>query len=77
MEDPYLGYSRHETEGVTWVAQLIKRLTAAQFMISQFVSSSPVLGFVLTAQNLEPALDSVSPLSLPLPAHALCLSISQ
>ena len=33
----------------------------AQVMISQFVSSSPVSGSVLTAQSLEPASDSVSP----------------
>ena len=39
----------------------------AQIMISQFVSSSPASGSVLTAQSLKPASDSVSP-SLPLPA---------
>ena len=38
-----------------------KYLTLAQVMISQFVSSSPSLGSVLTAQSLEPALDSVPP----------------
>ena len=43
----------------TWVAQLVKRLTAAQVMISWFMSSSPALGSVLTAQSLKPALDSV------------------
>ena len=61
------------------MAQLIKYLTLAQVMISQSVSSSPVSGSVLAAQNLEPASDSVSPLSLPLPAHALslCLSLSK
>ena len=53
-----------------WVAQSVKYLTSAQVMISRFVSSSPVLGSVLTAQSLEPALDSV-PLSL-----SLCLSPS-
>ena len=43
-------------------------------MISQFVSSSPASGSVLTAQSLEPASDSVS-LSLPLPcSHTLSLS---
>ena len=52
----------------SWVAQLVKHLTSAQVMISQFLSSSPVSGSVLTAQSLEPAWDSVSPpLSLPLP----------
>ena len=49
------------------MAQLVKRLTVAQVMISQFVSSSPTLGSVLPAQSLEPASDSVSPsLSAPL-----------
>ena len=61
----------------TWVAQLAERQTLAQVMISQFVSSSPVSGSVLTAQRLEPASDSVSPrLSLPLPHfHSVFLSI--
>ena len=49
-----------------WVAQLVKRPTSAQVMNSRFMSSSPALGSVLTAQNLEPALDSVS-LSLSAP----------
>ena len=44
-----------------WVAQSVGRLTSAQVMISQFVSSSPVsgsvLGSVLTVRSLEPALD--------------------
>ena len=54
--------------GGAWVAQSFEHLTSAQVMISLFVSSSPALGSVLTAQSLEPALDSVSPsLSLPLP----------
>ena len=44
-----------------WVAQLVKGPTLSQVMISQFVSSSPTSGSVLTAQNLEPASDSVSP----------------
>ena len=39
---------------------MVKRLTSAQVMISQFESSSPVLGSVLTPQNLEPASDSLS-----------------
>ena len=42
-----------------WVAQSVKCLTLAQVIISWFVSLSPVLGSVLTAQSLEPALDSV------------------
>ena len=53
--------------GGAWVAQSVEHLTSAQAMISPFVGSSPTLGSVLTAQSLEPALDSVSPLSLPFP----------
>ena len=59
-----------------WVAQLVEPLTSAQVMISQLVSSSPVSGSALTAQNLEPASDSVSPsLSAP-PLLTLFLSLS-
>ena len=58
-----------------WVAQSIRHPTLAQVMISEFVSLSPTLGSVLTAQSLEPASDSLSPsLSAPLPAHVLSLS---
>ena len=39
----------------------VKHLTLAQVMISQFESSSPTSGSVLTAQSLEPVSDSVSP----------------
>ena len=64
-----------------WVAQSVKRLTSAQVMISQFVSSSPTLGSVLTAQSLEPASDSVCPfLSLSFPclcSLSLARSLSQ
>ena len=60
----------------SWVAQSVERLTSAQVMISQFMSSSPTLGSVLTAQSLDPASDSVSPsLSAPSPLM-LCLSLS-
>ena len=60
----------------TWVAQLVKRPTSAQVMISQFVSSGPTSGSVLSSQSLEPASDSVSPhLSVP-PMLMLCLSLS-
>ena len=55
----------------TWVAQSVEHPTLAQVMTSQFVSSNPASGSVLTAQSLEPALDSVSP-SLG-PAAALTL----
>ena len=58
-----------------WAAQSVKRPTSAQVRISWFVSSSPASGSVLTAQSLEPALDSVShSLSAPFP---LSLSLSQ
>ena len=42
-----------------WVAQSLERLTWAQVMISWFVSSSPVLGSMLTAPSLEPDRKSV------------------
>ena len=43
----------------------------------QLVGSRPASGFVLKAQSLEPALDSVSPsLSAP-PLLTLCLSLSK
>ena len=59
------------------MAQSVKHPTSAQVMISQFVGSSPALGSVLTAQSLEPALDSVSPsLSAPLPPPPLSFSLS-
>ena len=45
----------------SWVAQWVRHPTSAQVMISTFVSLSPALGSVLTAQSLEPASDSVSP----------------
>ena len=57
------------------MAQSVKRPTSAQVMISQFVSSSPTSGSVLTAQSLEPASDPVSP-SLPLPrSHSACVCL--
>ena len=63
------------------MAQLVKHLTSAQIMISQLVSSSPVLGSVLTGQSPEPASDLCLPFSPPFPAHArvrmLSLSLSQ
>ena len=58
------------------MAQFVKRPTSAQVVISRSLSSSPTSGYVLTAQNLEPASDSVSPsLSAP-PFLTLCLSVS-
>ena len=52
--------------GDAWVAQSVKRPIPGQVMIPQFMGSRPGLGSVLTAQNLEPASDSVS--------VSLCLS---
>ena len=43
------------------MAQLVQLPTSAQVMISRFVNLNHASGSVLTAQNLEPALDSVSP----------------
>ena len=58
--------------GVPWLVAAF--LQPAQVVISWFMGSSPVLGSVLTAGSLEPALDSVSPsLSAP-PLLVLCLS---
>ena len=61
----------------TCMAQSAKHPTSAQVMISQSMGSSHASGSVLTAQSLEPALDSVIPsLSTP-PLLMLCLSLSQ
>ena len=58
------------------MAQLVEHLTSAQVMIPLFVSSSPVLGSVLTAQSLEPASDSLSPSLSARPPLTLSLSLS-
>ena len=60
-----------------WLSRLSIWLLSAQVAISQFVSSSPASGSVLTAaQSPEPASDSVSPsLSAP-PQLTVCLSLS-
>ena len=51
-----------------WVAQSVGHPASAQVMIPWSVGSSPAWGCVLTAQNLEPGSDAVSPsLCLPLP----------
>ena len=66
----------YETPG--WLSRLSTQLLIlAQVMISQLVSSSRASGSVLTAQSLEPALDSVSPsVSLLLPClHSVSLSL--
>ena len=59
------------------MAQSAKHPTLTQVMISRFVSLSPALGSVLTAQSLEPTSSSVSPSLCPSPAHTLFLSVSQ
>ena len=67
--------SKIDTFRGAWVARSVKRLTLAQVTISRSVSSSPASGSVLTAQSLEPALDSVShSLSAPPPCY-LSLSL--
>ena len=63
----------NKTRGA-WVAQLAGWPTTAQVMILWSVSSSPMLGSVLSAQSLEPISDSVSP-SLSAPS-ILALSLS-
>ena len=58
-----------------WVVQSVEHPTSAQVVVLQLMCSNPALGSVLTAQSLEPALDSMSPsLSTP-PLLALSLSL--
>ena len=58
------------------MAQLVRRPTSAQVVISLSVGLSPTLDSVLTAQSLEPASDFVAPsLSAPPPLMALSLSL--
>ena len=58
------------------MAQLVERPTSAQIMSSQFGSLSPTSVSGLTAQSLEPPLDSVS-LSPSAPSPLmLCHSLS-
>ena len=57
------------------MAQSVEHLTSAQVTMSGLVSASPAVASVLTAQNPEAALESLSPsLSAP-PLPALCLSL--
>ena len=60
------------------MAQSAKTPASAQVVILKFMGLSPALGSVLTVQNLEPALDSVSPsLSAPpLLTLRVCVSLS-
>ena len=60
-------------------ARSVKRPTSGRVRIAQFMGSCPVLGSVLTAQSLEPALLWILclPLSLPLPdSHSVSLFLS-
>ena len=59
----------------TWVVWSVEHLTSIQVMISEFVSSSPALGSVLTAQSLELASDSVCLCLCSSPACAFSLSL--
>ena len=56
-----------------WVAQVVKRLTWAQVMISWFTGSSPASGSALTVWSL-PGILSL-PLSLPLPHFLVCVCV--
>ena len=62
--------------GGTWVAQSVKRPTSAQICSRGSWVRAPESRFVLTAQNLEPILDSASPSLLAPPPLMLCLSLS-
>ena len=55
----------------SWVAQSVKLPPSAYVRMLLLPSLSPASGSVLTAQSLEPVLDSVS---LPLPPLTLSLS---
>ena len=58
------------------MAQSVELQTWAQVMVSRSMGSSSASGSVLTAQSLDPALDSMSPsLSAP-PPLVLALSLS-
>ena len=64
--DVAVGGQDRQRAGVPgWLS--VKHLTLAHVMISWFVGSSPMSGFVLTTQSLEPASDSVSPFLSALP----------
>ena len=68
---------KHERDWGAWVAQLVEPRTSTQVMISWLMGLSPVLGSVLTAQNLDHVSDSMSPSLSALPLLTLCLSHSQ
>ena len=72
---PVFNFKTERKRGA-WVAQSVKHPALAQVMVSWFVSSSPMLGSVLTAQSLETVSDSVSPFLCSSPVRALSLSLS-
>ena len=55
----WMGTAQSGVRQGAWVVQSVERPTLAQVMISRPMSSSPASGSVLTAQSLEPVLDSV------------------
>ena len=73
------GFFKHKcTFGGTWVVQSVEHPTLAQVMISQFVSSSPASGSVLTACSEPGACFRFCVSSFcPSPTHALSHSVSQ
>ena len=75
--EPVHIHLKKKRERGAWVAQSGKHLTLAQVKISWFVSSSPASGSVLTAQRLEPALDSLPPSLSALPQLVLSLCLSK
>ena len=68
--------NQHRLGTGTWVAQSVERPTSAQVTMSQFMSSSPASGSVLTARSLEPVSYSVSPSLSSNPLFMLCLCLS-
>ena len=68
--------NQHGVDGRgTWAQSVCPVL--APVMTSQFVGSSPMFSFVLTAQSLEPVSDSVSPYLSVSPPFARALSLSK
>ena len=68
--------AQKEDQGA-WGAQSVNHPTSAQVTISQFVGWGPAANSVLTAQTLEPSLDSVSPSLCSSPVHPLSVSLSK
>ena len=74
MKGPCLKSTPLKLNRGAWVAESDERPTSAQ-VISRAVSLSPASGSGLTAQSLEPALDSVSPSLFASSPLTLCLSL--